>query len=354
MTKSAPFIRQRRPTGHWMAWVLAALVPGILVQSYFFGPGVLLNVAVGGLSAWLFEALALGMRGQPLQPTLRDSSALLTGVLLALSLPAGVPVGLILLATGFAILLGKQLFGGLGNNPFNPAMLGYALLLLAFPLTLSQHLPEQPQALQPVGWLDAWSLLWSGHSLDYSSVSDLSGRIDSLSSATPLSGIQTGLRQQQRLTELWATSPWHPLTGHAWLWINLAFFIGGLWLIRLRILAWTIPLSMLLSLSLCSGLMFLVDADRYLSPLVHLGSGATCLGALFIATDPVTAATTPKGRWLYGALIGVLLWAIRSFSAYPDGVAFAVLLANWLAPTIDRYCQPRVYGTGRLPSEPDA
>lgn len=343
MLKSSPFSRDRRSTAQIMSWVSLALLPGVLTLHGFFGPGVWLNLLASALVAVVTEALILHWRKRPVLHALSDGSAMLTGILLALALPNTAPYWLVALGSSFAILFGKQLYGGLGMNPFNPAMLGYAFLLLSFPLPMIQWLPPAASALHPVGWADAWSIFWSGHDVEYLPVTELLLSVDSLTSATPLDSLRTGLSQMLRLTEI-VEAAGFAASQQAWFWVNLAFAAGGLLLMRLKLIDWRIPAALLMSLALCSSLGWLVDADRYTSPWFHWFAGASMLGAFFIATDPVTAATTSQGRWIYGAVIGLLLYLIRTFGGYPDAVAFAVLLANILVPSLDRYCRPPVYG----------
>jgi electron transport complex protein RnfD len=236
---------------------------------------------------------------------LLDGSALITAALIALALPPFAPWWIILLACATAILLGKHCYGGLGQNIFNPAMAGYALVLLAFPAQLA-HWPQIAQ------------------------------QFDGYTSATVLDTF----KQNHALTvaDWWRTHPqFGQWGGYGWEWINLAFLGGGLFLLQQKIFSWHIPVAMLATLGLCAAAFYDNGSSASAgSPLFHWLSGATMLGAFFVATDPATAASTRLGRLLYGALIGALVFAIRHAGHYADGVAFAVLGANAVALLLDR------------------
>ena len=342
---SSPYTHNRRSTSNIMLLVLLAALPGMAAQWYFFGCGSLIQVILAALTAWLTEAAILKVRQQPIVPNLADNSALLTALLLGISLPPLAPWWLIVLGTAFAIVIAKQLYGGLGQNPFNPAMVGYVVLLISFPVQMTSWLP--PDALQAVkpGLLDSLSMIFNNHTLAGESMQQLQLGVDGVSQATPLDTFKTGLRAGHSADQLLAQPIYSGvIAGLGWQWVNAGYLLGGLFLLWKNSIRWHIPASVLLSLTVCATLGWLFSPDTLASPLIHLFSGATMLGAFFIATDPVTASTTNKGRLIYGALIGLLVWLIRSFGGYPDGVAFAVLLANICVPLIDYYTQPRVYG----------
>ncbi|QKJ87079.1 Electron transport complex protein RnfD [Paramixta manurensis] len=342
---SSPYTHNRRSTGHIMFLVLLAALPGMVAQWYFFGFGNLIQVAIAALVAWGTEAAILTLRRQPVAANLADNSALLTALLLGVSLPPLAPWWLIVIGTVFAIVIAKQLYGGLGQNPFNPAMIGYVVLLISFPVQMTSWLPPAPlQSITP-GFLDSLSMIFTHHTLAGETMQQLQIGVDGISQATPLDSFKTGLRAGQSAEHLLAQpiyGGW--LAGIGWQWINLGFLLGGVFLLATNSIRWHIPLSFLLSLAVCATLGWLFAPGSLASPMIHLFSGATMLGAFFIATDPVTASTTNKGRLIFGALIGLLVWLIRSFGGYPDGVAFAVLLANITVPLIDYYTKPRVYG----------
>ncbi|MEZ3498831.1 electron transport complex subunit RsxD [Pantoea sp. KPR_PJ] len=342
---SSPYTHNRRSTGNIMMLVVLAAVPGFAAQWYFFGYGSVIQVLLAVLTAWLAEAAILRLRKAPLVPNLADNSALLTAVLIGISLPPLAPWWLVVIGTVFAIVIAKQLYGGLGQNPFNPAMVGYVVLLISFPVQMTSWLP--PDALQSVkpGLADALSMIFTGHTLAGDTMQQLQLGVDGISQATPLDNFKTGLRAGHSAEQLLAQPIYTGvLAGLGWQWINVGYLAGGLFLLWKKAIRWHIPAAMLISLAFCATLGWLISPESLNTPLIHLFSGATMLGAFFIATDPVTASTTNRGRLIYGALIGLLVWLIRSFGGYPDGVAFAVLLANICVPLIDYYTQPRVYG----------
>lgn len=342
---SSPYTHNRRSTDRIMTLVLLAAIPGIAAQWYFFGDGNLIQIALAAITAWVCEGLVLRLRKQPVLPVLKDNSALLTALLLGVSLPPLAPWWLIVLGTAFSIIIAKQLYGGLGQNPFNPAMVGYVVLLISFPVQMTSWLP--PEALQSVtpGLMDSLSMIFTSHTGSGLGMQALQMGVDGVSQATPLDGFKTGLRAGHTAEQLLAEPIFHGvIAGQGWQWINVGFLLGGLFMLSNNTIRWHIPVGVLVSLAVCATLGWWFSPGTLASPMMHLFSGGTMLGAFFIATDPISASTTDKGRLIYGALIGLLTWLIRSFGGYPDGVAFAVLLANICVPLIDYYTQPRVYG----------
>jgi len=336
---SSPHQHDSNSVQRIMATVLLALLPGIAALVWLLGNGVLINLGIAIISALLSEWVFLRFRGRNPVVAVTDLSAVLTAVLLALALPPLMPAWQVALGTIFAIVVGKQLFGGIGNNPFNPAMLGYALLLISFPASMSQWI--QPQsAASNLDIAQAWQLAVDG-------VMPAAMAWDSMTGATPLSEVREGFLQHSMLSELHPDGSWSALMNSGWVWVSLAYLAGGAFLILKGIMSWRIPLSLLASVTLVSGVLWLVDSNQFASPLFHLFSGAVMLGAFFIATDPVSASTTPKGQLIFGALIGFFIVIIRTWGGYPDAVAFSVLLLNMAAPTIDYYTQPRVFGGER-------
>ena len=340
-TPSSPHGHAHITVTHIMVRVALALLPGIAACAWFFGPGVIINIVFAIAVALAGEALMLKLRDRPLAPFLGDGSAMITAMLLAVALPPLSPWWLTLLGVLFAIVIGKQLFGGLGYNPFNPAMLGYAMLLISFPREMTAWAPPLSLAEHPLGWLDTLRVIFTGA---------LPGGLnfDAVSMATPLDTLKTQLKLEHSVGEIMTRgSVFGVLSGKGWEAVNIAFLAGGVWMIYKRLISWHIPAAMLGSLAGMALIFYAVNPALYVSPLFHLFGGAAMLGAFFIATDPVTASTTPRGRLFYGAGIGVLTYIIRTWGGYPDGVAFAVLLMNIAAPTIDYYTQPRVFGHGK-------
>lgn len=340
-TVTSPHILRETSVGQVMRRVLYAMVPGIAALVWFFGWGILVNLAVATLVALVAETAMLVARGKPLALHLGDCSAVVTAWLLAVALPPLAPWWLTTIGVLSAIVVAKHLYGGLGYNPFNPAMVGYVVLLISFPREMSAwlipHGVGQPHVLSLTDTLGAIF----GGALP-ASISP-----DALTGATPLDVLRTRLGLGLTVTEIRNSPAFGIVAGHGWEWAALGFLAGGLWLVYIRAAAWQIPAGMLGALAVMSSIFFLVDPERYAAPWFHLWSGAAIYGAFFIATDPVTASTTPRGRLIYGAGIGVLVYIIRAFGGYPDGVAFAVLLMNIVAPTIDLHTQPRVFGARR-------
>lgn len=336
---SSPHIHTDNSVSRVMLSVIYALIPGILAYIYFFGWGVMINIALAVLTAVIAETLMLKLRNRPVKPFLFDGSAVVTALLLAVALPTFSPWWLIVVGAAFALIIAKHLYGGLGYNPFNPAMVGYAMLLIAFPREMTLWLPAE---VHDINILD---------NLRYTFFEQLPAgqTLDAITAATPLDTVKTQLAQNITLTEVRQRNAalFGMLAGQGWEWVNLLFLLGGMLLVYMRVISWHIPLAMLATLFLLSGLFYLNDPDVFASPLFHLFSGATMLGAFFIATDPVTAATSNKGRIVYGIGIGLFLYIIRTWGGYPDAVAFAVLLMNMAVPTIDYYTRPRVFGESR-------
>jgi electron transport complex protein RnfD len=340
-TPASPHIHSGARITGLMLRVVAALVPAIIAYTWFFGWGLVINILIAVAAALGAEALMLRLRRRPLTPFLTDGSAVVTGVLLAFCIPPLAPWWITMLGALFAIVVAKQLYGGLGFNPFNPAMVGYVMLLISFPLEMTEWIA--PNIINPlqIGFIDTLQIIFLRdfpHALS----------MDALTMATPLDTVKTELGLNLSVSEIVdGNAIFGDFGGVGWEWINNWVLLGGLWLIYKRVIGWQIPLALITSLSAIALIFFLLDPDTYPSPLFHLFSGATLLAAFFIATDPVSASTTPRGRLFYGAGIGILIYVIRTWGSYPDAVAFAVLMMNMAAPTIDYYTQPRVYGHRR-------
>jgi len=324
-----------------MRRVLYALVPAAGSYVWFFGYGLLINFAVCALAALAAEAAVLKLRRRPTREALRDGTALVTAALLAFSMPPLVPWWIPATGGVSAIVLAKQLYGGLGKNLFNPAMVGYAILLLSFPVEMTQWVPPR---MGDIDYTHLGLLSQLLYSITGSLPPDLA--IDALTRATPLDLVREGLRTGQAFGELRASSLFGDFGGRGWEWVGNFFILGGFYMLSTGIIRWHIPVAVLAGLLLPSTFLYLLDAARYASPLFHLFSGATLLGAFFIATDPVSAAATVRGRLIYGVGIGLITFAIRTWGGYPDGIAFAVLLMNAAVPLIDRYARPKVFGHG--------
>lgn len=334
---SSPYIAEKSSVSIIMLKVLAALVPGIAVYVWLFGPAILVTLTLASVTALLLETIAVRLRGWPAKPFLMDGSALVTAWLLALSLPPIAPWWLIVVGTFFAIVVAKHLYGGLGNNLFNPAMVGYAVLIISFPVQMTQWPSPLSLAGAHLNLLDSAQYIFTGILPD-------GLKLDAISSATPLDTLRTQLQLEHTVREITRLPIFGSMGGTGGEVVVLMYLLGGLYLWLARIITWHIPAAFIAGLWITGGLFHISDPDRYISPWFHLATGGAMLGAFFIATDPVSGATTPRGKLIFGAGIGTLTYLIRTLGGYPDGVAFAVLLMNITVPLIDAYTQPRVYG----------
>ena len=334
---TSPIITGRDSVSAIMFRVLLALLPAIGAYVWFFGPAVLVGIALASVTAAACEAAMLRLRGWPVAPYLADGSALVTAWLLALSLPPLAPWWLVVAATAFAIVVAKHLYGGIGSNLFNPAMVGYAVMLISFPAHMA-HWPA-PEML-------ASAHLDFGQQLAYIFGGALPGgvKLDAVTMATPLDTLKTQLMLQHTVTEIRHMPIFGAVGGRGGEVVALLYLAGGLFLWQQRIITWHVPAAFLGALLLTAGVFYAADSDRYVSPWFHLASGGAMLGAFFIATDPITGAVTPRGKLIFGAGIGFLTYIIRVLGGYPDGVAFSVLIMNAAVPLIDAYTQPRVFG----------
>ncbi|NQD73656.1 RnfABCDGE type electron transport complex subunit D [Pseudomonas sp. CM27] len=307
-----------------MGLVLLACSPGLLTLLWLQGWGVLLNLLLSASAALLCEALLVTVRAQPPGAALNDGSALVTAVLLAASLPALAPWWLPVAAASVAIGIGKQAFGGVGRNLFNPAMVGYAFVLLSFPLQMNHWPGPAP------GLLDSLQQVFAG-----------GDQVDAWARPTLLDG----LRHNRSLTidELFASHPgFGSIGGRGSEWVNLAFLLGGLFLLQRRVISWHAPAGLLAGLALFSLLGWNGSgSDSNGSPLLHLFSGSTMLAAFFIATEPVSGPRSEWARLYFGVGTGLLIYLIRTWGSYPDGTAFAILLMNLMAPALDRLALQR-------------
>lgn len=340
---SGPYAHAKSSVGRTMGLVLLALLPATLFGLYQFGwPAIFLFVTTL-LAAVVAEALSLKFRGQPQKPFLLDGSALLTGWLLAMTLPPWAPWWIGVVGALLAIVVGKQVFGGLGQNLFNPAMVARVALLISFPLEMTTFTSAQPLlSADAPGFAEGLAITFGGME-----------PIDAFSSATPLSHVKTELGRGVALDEAAAgtDSLWQLALGTATGSLGevsaVLLLPGGLWLIYLRVITWHIPVAMLGTLAALAGVFHLLDPTSHAGPLFHLLSGSAILGAFFIATDLVTSPVSVRGQLLFGAGCGALVYIIRTFAGYPEGVAFAVLLMNAMTPLIDHYLAPRIYGRDR-------
>ena len=333
MFAPAPFFLKDASVSQVMTQVCIALVPGIAAYAWLVGPAILLQLAIASLAALFAEATMLKLRDKPLPIFLSDGSAIVTAWLIALTFPPLAPWWLVALGTVFAIVVAKHLYGGLGQNPFNPAMVAFAVCIVSFPALMSQ-------------WPSVGLQLTFKEQADI--ILGLAPRVDALTGATPLDALKTALKLGDAsidVGQLLANQDiFGNFAGRGWEWVAGGYLLGGLWLWQRKIITWHVPLAFVGALTLISGALWLYQPAQFANPLFHLFSGGAMLGAFFIATDPVSGCTTPRGKLIFGAGAGLLAYIIRVFGGYPDGVAFAVLLMNLCVPLIDLLSQPPIFG----------
>lgn len=303
--------------------VVIALVPAFLVSLYVFGIAALITTSVAVLSCILFELLIQKYLLKT-DVTISDGSALLTGVLLAFNLPAGLPIWMVVTGSLVAIGIAKLSFGGLGFNVFNPALVGRVFLLICFPVQMT---------------------LWPTAVENNLTISD------AVSGATTLGIIKEGLQYGQTMTEIAMNIPsgsqmFLGITGGSIGEMSaMALLLGGFYLIIRKVITWHIPTIVLVTMALLTGIFWGIDPDHYANPMIHLLSGGAILGAFFMATDLVTSPVTKKGMVIFAAGIGLITVVIRLFGAYPEGVSFAILIMNAFVPLINKYFKPRRFGS---------
>ena len=335
----SPYWSARVAVPALMLQVLAALVPAAIAHVWFFGPGLIFNLLVATVFAVAGEALMMHLRGRQPEDALSDYTAVVTAALLAFALPSLTPWWVTATGALFGIVVAKHLYGGIGFNIFNPAMAGYVVILVAFPMNLNLWVAPR------IGDID-YQHLTILETLTFTLTGALPDALgfDAVSRATPLDVMKAGLNNMKTVIEIRANPIMGDFGGRGWEWIGNFLAIGGFWLLIKKIIRWHIPVGVGAGLLIPASIMYFVDPGAYPSPGFHLFSGATILCAFFIATDPVSAATSPKGRLVYGVGIGLLIFCIRTWGSYADGVAFAVLLMNMAVPAIDNLTRPRIVG----------
>ena len=305
-----------------MYGVILALLPAFLVSVYFFGIGTVIITGTAMISCALFEWLIQRFLMKE-KTSISDGSAMVTGILLAFCLPTNLPVWLVVLGSFVAISVGKMSFGGLGNNPFNPALVGRVFLFISFPVQLTSW-PEP--GVNHFAYLDAST------------------------GATPLGIMKEGMKNGEKMSEILTELPFYMdmfvgrMGGSAGEVTAAALLLGLIFMLVRRITTWHIPVSILGTVTVFTGIMWLSDPAMNPSPLFHLLSGGLMLGAVFMATDYVTSPMNVKGMWIYGIGIGVITVVIRVFGSYPEGVQFAILIMNAFTPLINKYAKPRRFG----------
>ncbi|MEO5335692.1 MAG: RnfABCDGE type electron transport complex subunit D [Magnetospirillum sp. WYHS-4] len=352
--KSAPFIHAQTSVQKTMTTVLLALVPATLFDAWLFGwPAVFLYIITIG-SCMAVEALVLQVAGKPIQPTLSDGSAALTGWLLAMSLPPWAPWWIAVLGAVFSIVLAKHFFGGLGQNVFNPAMVARVALLVSFPVQMTLFVAPHPLfAAGSPGFLESLAITFGAGTSDAVSAASALGFVkNELARGIP---VAETLKQMGRIPADGAMAAIPDMMDLTWGFkpgsmgetSTILILAGGLFLMWKRIISWHIPATVLGTLFVMGTLFNGVDPGRFSPGYFHVVSGASMLGAFFIATDYVTSPVSKQGQLVFGVGVGMLTWIIRTFAGYPEGMAFAVLLMNSLTPIIDQHFRPRAFGRTR-------
>ena len=334
---TSPFIHNNNTVQKLMFKVQLAALPALIVHIYFFGFGITIQWALGLVSLIIAESTLLKLRNRPILPYLSDFSGLITVTGIVFCIPPESPWWLIVSGVIFALVFGKHLYGGIGYNPFNPAMLGYAFLLISFPAEITQWTLPSTVSGHTLSFIDSFYYIFTGGIPNFN--------IDQVTGATPLDTIKTSLTTGIIVPQTLQAPIFH-LNGlpYGWTEVNIAFVLGGLWLLLNGSIRWQYPVGFLGALSAMAAIFHAIDPDIYAPVSVHLFSGGIMLAAFFIITDPVTSSTTPRGRLVFAIGIGCLVYIIRNWGAFPDGIAFAILLLNMCVPFIDQYTKPRVAG----------
>jgi len=314
--QSSPHFRDKDSVPKIMYAVVASLAPAVFASLYFFRLRALLLLLCCVTACLATETIFLWLRKKPLQP-LFDGSALITGILLALTLPPSLSLELAIIGAVIAIAIGKQVFGGLGYNIFNPALVGRAFLQTAFPVAMTTWIPSVTETINTATY------------------------------ATPLGDLKFQDAVAQGILAPLKDLFFGNTGGCIGETSALALIIGGLFLLFRRVIDWRIPLGIILSLTVFTGIFWLINPGKYASPLFHLLAGGLLLGAFFMATDMVTSPITPLGTWIYALGIGIVVGLVRLFGGFPEGVMYSILFMNTFVPLLNRYTRPRILGERR-------
>jgi len=318
----SPHVYEDTTVKRLMFDVVIAMLPALAMSIYFFGMGAIIVTLVAVISCLLFEWLIQKYLLKK-EPSITDGSAIVTGILLAFNVPSNLPIWIIVIGSLVAIGIGKMSFGGLGNNPFNPALVGRVFLLISFPVQMT-----------------SWPIP-SGFKTGYA---------DAVTGATPLGLIKEGLDKGDKMSDLMSQVPSHMemfyghMGGSMGEIAAVAILLGFAYLLFRKVITWHIPVSILLTIAVFTGILWFINPETNADPLFHLLTGGVMLGAVFMATDYVTSPMTVKGMWIFGIGIGVLTVLIRVFGAYPEGVSFAILIMNAFVPLINNYIKPKRFG----------
>ena len=319
---SSPHVHTPEDVPWIMRQVVYALIPGALVGVYFFGIPAIKVIAVAVASCVAMEALWQKLTGSPI--TINDGSAALTGLLLAMNLPSGAPWWLVVIGSFVAIIIAKQIFGGIGNNPFNPALVGRVFLLISFPVAMTT-------------WPEPRSFFTQA--------------ADATTGATPLGALKTAIFEHGTIGAAPEMNLMDPFLGNVGGSLGeisaLALLLGGVYLIARKIITWHIPVTYVGTVVVITGIFWLINPDGYANPVFHLVAGGLMLGAFFMATDMVTSPITNTGKIIFAVGCGVITVVIRLWGGYPEGVSFAILIMNAFVPLINSATKPAKFGAVR-------
>ncbi len=318
----SPHINTGVDTRKLMYGVIIALMPALAASVYYFGWGAVIVTLTSVLSCLFFEyVIQKYLLKGPI--TITDGSAIVTGLLLAFNLPSNLPIYIIILGALVSIAIAKMSFGGLGNNPFNPALTGRVFLLISFPVQMT-----------------SWPVP-SGFKTGYA---------DAVTGATPLAIIKEGIRNGESISNLMNQVPDHMQLFYGYMGGSMgevaafALIIGFIYMLVRKIITWHIPIAVIGTVALFTGILWLIDPSKNADPLFHILTGGVMLGAIFMATDYVTSPMVPKAMIIYGIGIGIITVVIRVYGSYPEGVSFAILIMNAFVPLMNSYIKPKRFG----------
>lgn len=318
----SPHVHSGESTSRLMYNVVLALIPALAVTLFYFGIGALIVTSISIVSCMVFEFL-IQKYLMKAKPSLTDGSALVTGLILAFNLPSNLPWWIVVIGALVAIGVGKMSFGGLGSNPFNPALVGRVFLLISFPVQMT-----------------SWPL----------PIESRMAYIDAITGATPLAIVKEGLSAGTPMSQIADQIPSHmqlfmgAMGGSLGEIAAFALLIGFVWMLVTKVVTWHIPVSIFATIGIFTGILWLINPEANADPIFHLITGGVMLGAIFMATDYVTSPMHPKGMWVFGIGIGVITVVIRVWGAYPEGISFAILIMNAFVPLINRYLKPARFG----------
>jgi len=302
--------------------VVIALIPAFITSVFYFGIGAIIVTATSVASCLIFEYLIQRfVFRKPLSIT--DGSALVTGILLAFNLPSNIPVFIVIIGSFISIAVAKMTFGGLGNNPFNPALVGRVFMLISFPVQMT-----------------TWPVP-KGFGTGYT---------DAVTGATPLAIVKEGLKNGEPLSKLMEMIPTPSqmflgdMGGSMGEVAAIALLIGFIYLLYKKVITWHIPVAVVASMAVFTGILWFVNPEKNADPMFHILAGGVLLGAIFMATDYVTSPMVPKSMLIYGCGIGIITVIIRVYGAYPEGVSFAILIMNAFVPLMNAYIKPKRFG----------